>query len=433
MGTRRALSAVGSALLAGALLLGSAPTASADQTRDGQWALEAFQVEKVWKESTGKGVTVAVLDSAVKGSHPDLSRNVLPGRDMLRGGPATLETEIDHATGLASLIAGHGHGAGNKDGVIGLAPDAKILPVRIATEGDSANEAGDSGQFGDAIRYAVDEGASIINMSIGRSSITDNEKEALAYAAAKDVLVVSSAGNVPGHRINYPAREGSVVAVGAIDQAGNIWEDSSAGPEMMLTAPGHRIRMAATREPYQVVSGTSYASAYVSGAAALLRAKFPDLTAGQIVNRLAKTALLPDAVDAPNGRDKYYGFGMIRPYRALTEDIPAGPKSGPLEIPDPPKSDPNQDTAGAVAPGDNQAAEDDLTTGQMVLIGGIGVLVLGSVVVLLIVSALKKKRRNTPPPPPPGWGGPGGMPTQQPPAPPGAYQQQGPPQQPPRY
>ncbi|MBB1261240.1 S8 family serine peptidase [Streptomyces alkaliterrae] len=427
MGKTRALRAIGSAMLAGALVVGSAPTASADQIRDDQWALRAFEAEKVWKESTGQGVIVAVLDSAVNGSHPDLRENVLPGMDMLTGGPANQETRFDHGTAVASVIAAHGHGPGNNNGVVGLAPEAKILPVRIATKGDSPHLHGSEMSYAKAIRYAVDQGASVINMSIGAESIKPEEEEALAYAANKDVLVVSSSGNEG--RVNYPARMGSVVAVGAIDEAGNIWEDSSGGRQVMLSAPGDYITAAAVIEPYREFAGTSYASAYVSGAAALLRAKFPNLTAGQIVNRLTKTALLPDRIDAPDGHDSYYGYGMIRPYRALTENIPPGPRSGPLEIPKPPKSDPEQGAAGAVAPGGGDAVEDDLTSGQKAILGGVVVLFLGTLVALLVASAVKKKRRSAPAPLHPGvYGAGSGYPVSSgvPPHVPGSYQGQGP-------
>ena len=457
MGFTSAVRAVGSAALAGVLLLGTAPAASADEIRDKQWALDAFDVEKVWKESTGKGVTVAVLDDPVNGSHPDLHKNVLPGRDMVNGGPANEEQKNDHGTSMAALIAGHGHGPGSKDGVIGLAPDAKILPVGLTIPRNDYD--GEVTSFAEAMRYAVDEGVSVINMSLSGKAITKEEKQALAYASAKDVLVVASSGNV-GARMGYPARSPSVVSVGAITEAGNVWEDSNYGPELMLTAPGERIQSAAASEPYQFANGTSNAAAYVSGAAALLRAKFPDLSAGQIVNRLVKTALMPEAMG--KGHNTRYGHGMIRPYRALTEDIPAGSKQGPLKAPEatlsPEPGEPGDGKGDANNEADGNQASSDESGMSTTQLAGLGVLILAGVaivvgVVLFFVN--RGKRRNGPPPPGgwgggPGSGGPGGggpgqapppqyMPPQ-PPAPgqhhqpgPGPYQPNQPPQGPPGY
>lgn len=452
--------AVSGAALAGALLLGVAPAASADEIRDEQWALEAFDVEKVWQESTGEDVTVAVLDDAVNGDHPDLRKNVLPGKDMVNGGPANKKTNEDHGTAMAALIAGHGHGPGNKDGVVGLAPDAKILPVALTKS--PKGEGGKLTNFAEGLRYAVDEGASVINMSFGGSALTDGEEEALAYAASKDVLVVAGAGN-DGARMGYPARSPSVVGVGAITEAGNMWEDSNFGKQLMLTAPGDRIRSAAATEPYRLSSGTSNASAYVSGAAALLRAKFPDLSAGQIANRLVKTALMPESIEEK--RDLNYGYGMIRPLRALTEDIPAGSERGPLEAPDgtlPPepgepgdgKGEGNNESDNA---GSNQASDDDgMTTSQLAGIGIVGLSVVG-LIIGAIIFFKKRGNRSNDPPPPGNWGGPGGgpgygsgggqapppqyMPSQppapgqyhQPPPGSGTYPQNQPPQGPPGY
>lgn len=456
MGFTSAVRAVGSAALAGALLLGTAPAASADEIRDGQWPLKAFDVAKVWKESSGENVTVAVLDDAVNGSHPDLRKNVLPGRDMVNGGPANDEKQEDHGTNVAAAIAGHGSGPNGADGISGLAPNAKILPVGLY---DPKLKKGRYTSFAEGMRYAVDEGASVINISIGASGVTKEEEQAIAYAASNDVLIVAGSGN-DGARISDPARVPGVVAVGAITEAGNVWEDSNYGKQLMLTAPGDDISTAAASEPYQTASGTSLATAYVSGAAALLRAKFPDLSAGQIVNRLVKTALMPEAMG--KGHNTRYGHGMIRPYRALTEDIPAGSKQGPLKAPEatlsPEPGEPGDGKGDANNEADGNQASSDESGMSTTQLAGLGVLILAGVaivvgVVLFFVN--RGKRRNGPPPPGgwgggPGSGGPGGggpgqapppqyMPPQ-PPAPgqyhqpgPGPYQPNQPPQGPPGY
>ncbi|MFE3653003.1 S8 family serine peptidase [Streptomyces sp. NPDC059152] len=404
MSFTRTLRAVGGAVVAGALLFGAAPVASADEIRDAQWPLDSFKAANVWKESTGKGVTVAVIDDPVNGSHQDLTGNVLPGKNFIDGGRADHEDTNDHGTGMASIIAGHGHGPGNADGVKGLAPDAKILPIGRPEVGAGVGNTG----LSDWIRYAVDQHASIINMSIAPAFLTESDKEALAYAFKKDVLVVAGTGNDGASKVTPLAAVPGVLAVGAVANTGVVWQKSNYGPEVMLTAPGVHITSASasTSEPYRLADGTSDSTAYVSAAAALLRSKFPDLTAGQIANRLVKTAGLPPSKAGLTLPDPHYGYGFIRPLRALTQDIPAGSKNGPLKMP---QADPSATASGASSAG----ASGDQASGQkgsgikpMLLVGvGVGVLVVIGIIVLVVVRQ-KKNGRNGPPPG--GFGGPGG-------------------------
>ncbi len=240
MSFTRTLRAVGGAAVAGALLFGAAPTALADQNREDQWPLKSFDAESIWKVSTGKGVTVAVIDEAVNGSHPDLKGNVLPGKSFIDGGRGDRATTENHGTGMASLIAGHGHGAGGADGVMGLAPDAKILPIARPEVGAGTGNTA----LGDWIKYAVDHDASVVNLSIATSFLSSADKQALAYAAKKDVLVVAGAGNDGKNEISALAAAPGVVAVGAVDKAGKVWEKSNSGRQMMLSAPGVEITSA---------------------------------------------------------------------------------------------------------------------------------------------------------------------------------------------
>ncbi|MFG2192545.1 S8 family serine peptidase [Streptomyces sp. NPDC048639] len=446
----RALRVVSGVVVTGALLFGSAPVASADEIRDDQWPLKAFDAEAVWKESTGKGVKVAVLDHSVQGDHPDLKGNVLPGKKIETGGPANIELRENHGTAMAALIAGHGHGPGGADGVKGLAPDAKILPVDFF-RGDT--EYAVRNGFAEALRYAVDEGASVVNMSIDILVLTDEQKEAIAYALKKDVLLVSSAGNEGDDELDALAAYPGVVGVGAVDKYLAVWEDSDSGPQLMLTAPGVYIRSAGANKPYRLSNGTSDSAAYVSGAAALLRSKFPDLTAGQVANRLVKTAGLPKQKKGLKLPDRRYGYGFIRPYTALTADIPAGSKNGPLKMPEAPSAGANgpdgSDGKATQSGAKLKKPKSGLGTGVVVgiAVGGLAVI---AIIVVVIVVVRRGNRRNGPPPGGPGgpggWGGPGagapGFPQQQPgqyPPQPGAYQQPaapgyyppGPPQQPP--
>lgn len=325
---------------------------------------------------------------------------------------------------MASLIAGHGHGGGKSDGVMGLAPDAKILPIGRPEFGAGAGGT----DLGDWIKYAVDQGASVINMSIEPESLSDADKEALTYARQKDVLVVAGAGNDGMTELGPLASFPGVVAVGAVEKTGAIWSKSNAGSQMMLTAPGVEITSASAARsdyPYRRASGTSDSTAYVSAAAALLRSKFPDLTAGQIANRLVKTAALPKGKEGLQLPDPQYGYGFIRPYSALTQDIPAGSKNGPLKTP---KTDPTAPTSGTSG-GDQATEKEDSGLGIGAIVGiAAGVLVVVAIIVIIAVRSRKSGRNGPPPGGPGGYGGPGGPGFPQQPGPyaqqPGPYQQQ---------
>ncbi|WP_235192902.1 type VII secretion-associated serine protease mycosin [Streptomyces viridochromogenes] len=400
--------------LTGALLLTSAPIASADYIRDKQWVVNAIDFEKVWAESRGEGVTVAVVDTGVDGSHPDLVGRVLKGIDVSGNGDNAHDDSNGHGTGMASIIAGQGHGANNSSGVIGLAPEAKILPVKVA-DGDDF----DDDEWAAGVRYAVDHGASVINMSfIDTQAYPGSEgAKAIEYAQRHDVVVVAGTGNDGASGLPYPAKLPGVVAVGAIDESLNIWENSNYGEGVTLTAPGVDVVEADPSESsgYSSGTGTSDATAYVSATAALIRAKYPDLTAGQVINRLIKSAYLPDGVKKVP--DEEYGYGVIRPYASLTRDIPKGPKQGPLA-----QSSPSTSTNSGAASDDDSTSQakkkKKSSSGSVLLIAGIA----AAVVVIGIAVVVIRSRRNG------GNGGPGsggGTPpagTGYPPQPPTGYQ-----------
>ncbi|MEU9658851.1 type VII secretion-associated serine protease mycosin [Streptomyces chartreusis] len=376
--------------LTGALLLATAPVASADYVRDQQWILNAFAVKDVWAESQGQGVTVAVVDSGVDASHPDLAGQVLEGKDFTGGGNAQ-EDRLGHGTSMASIIAGHGHGEGNSSGMMGLAPKAKILPLRtLQTEKDPNHDE----TWAAAVRYAVDKGAKVINLSFsndGGKTLSDG-RAAIAYAQAHDVVVVSGSGNEGSIAVDEPAALPGVVAVGAIDEKANRWEGSNTGKGLALMAPGVKVLAADTTrsQQYSLSNGTSDATAYVSAAAALVRSKYPDLSAGQVINRLIKSATFAHhkGLKAP---DEEYGYGIVRPYSALTMDIPAGPKTNPLgQL----TSVSSQSSKGADS---STAAKKKSSSSNLVLIGGIAAVVIIGVIAFVLI----RSRRNG------GNGGPG--------------------------
>ncbi|MGW0550027.1 type VII secretion-associated serine protease mycosin [Streptomyces altiplanensis] len=386
--------------LTGALLLTSAPTASADYVRDQQWVLDVFSMKETWAESQGEGVTVAVVDTGVDASHPDLTGQVLEGKDFTGGGSAQ-EDKQGHGTGMASIIAAHGHGPGGASGMIGFAPKAKILPLRVLQEKeDNFPEE----TWAAAVRYAVDQGASVINLSFAdegsKTGITG--REAIAYAQAHDVVVVAGVGNIGGD-VGYPAALPGVVAVGAVDKNANLWEKSNTGKQVTLVAPGVEILTANKNraQGYSLSDGTSDATAYVSATAALVRAKYPDLTAGQVINRLIKSAsfLGHKGLKAP---DEGYGYGIIRPNKAVTMDIPKGPKEGPLG-----KLPQASSKAGSASAGNDdsstKAKKKSSSSSQLLVIGGIAaVVVIGGIIFAVVRSRGNRGNGG------PGPGGPSG-------------------------
>ncbi|MFG2135571.1 S8 family serine peptidase [Streptomyces sp. NPDC048650] len=373
------------AALTGALLITASGTASADQTRKDLWPLEAFGAQQLWKEATGKGVTVAVLEEGFRETHQDVKGQFLPGPDFGKDtqDEATKDLKpgeniLDHGTGMAAIIAGHGHGPGGSEGVKGLAPDAKILPVP------------EYKNTGLATRWAVDHGADVINMSYTEARSTDT-CASIHYAISKGAVVVAGVGNEAVTEKSYPVGCPGVIGVGAVDQYGNAAEFNNYNSDTDLLAPGVKIPAATGKSDssYHTENGSSGSTAYVSATAALLKEKYPDLTPGQIANRLVKTAGLPKDQKGRKLPSAHYGYGFIQPGPALRKDIPAGSKEGPLPMPKGKAS--SKLDAGASDADPPMGGKDVANAG--LLYGGIGVgalVVVAAVVALVIVGRRRK-------------------------------------------
>ncbi|MCD9879377.1 type VII secretion-associated serine protease mycosin [Streptomyces guryensis] len=313
-----------SVLLAASLALVPSTVAHADGIRAQQWALDAMHTQQAWQTTKGKGITVAVLDTGVEADHPDLVGNVLPAQDMIGFGAKQGDRAwARHGTAMAGIIAGHGHGPGNGDGVMGMAPEAKILPVRVILEdGDAARGKARSTRgnaLAEGIRWAADHGADVINLSLGDDSASAHpepaEDEAVQYALKKNVSVVASAGNGgdKGDHVSYPAAYPGVIAATAVDRFGIRASFSTRRWYATVSAPGDKIVIADPDHKYYEGWGTSAASAFVSGAVALIKAAHPGLTPAQIKQLLEDTARNPPT----GGRDDSRGFGMIDPAAAI--------------------------------------------------------------------------------------------------------------------
>jgi type VII secretion-associated serine protease mycosin len=320
------------ALAALTTLTVAVPPARADRTRDAQWHLAFLHVAEAHRITQGAGITVAVIDTGVDAGHPDLAGSVLPGKDfaIIKADVPDGRTDLGgHGTAMAGLIAAHGHGAGA--GALGIAPQAKILPVR-----DSETNDGKAQDTAAAIRWAVAQGAKVISMSFGSANDDFAEGAAIQEARRADVVLVASAGNRPDvQTVAYPAAREGVLAVGGVDRNGKHAAISVTGPQVALSAPAVDIITTTTRANggggYQTAGGTSDAAAIVAGAAALVRARYPNLTAPEVIHRLTATATDKGAP----GRDEEYGNGVLNLVAALTADVPPLPAASGQPIPDP--------------------------------------------------------------------------------------------------
>jgi serine protease len=321
----RALLAVLLTALVSVVWLGAQP-AAADTIRDQQWQLSFLHASTAWRYSTGKNVTVAVIDSGVDATHPDLIGQVLPGADFVDGSTDGRTDVVGHGTAVAAFIAGRGD---DDAGVVGLAYRAKILPIRVL---DPRNEYDSAATVAKAVRWAVDHGARVINLSLGSADTATVLSDALDYAFRQDVVVVACDGNLSndrGAQVWHPAREPGVVAVSGVVNTGTFWAGSLQGPETVLAAPATQLAAAGLDHGYWQVQGTSFGTPMVSATAALIRSRYPTLSAANVVNRLIKTA----EDEGPPGRDTEYGYGIVDPVAALTESVPAVSRNPLLTAP----------------------------------------------------------------------------------------------------
>jgi membrane-anchored mycosin MYCP len=306
------------------------------QPLPGEWWFSAWDIQtRVWPLTEGAGVTVAVLDSGVQASVPDLRGAVLPGGDTT--GAGTNGTTDDnypldgHGTAMAALIAGQGLGGGP----VGIAPAAKILTVRVGGL-RGLTMGGSPATIAAGIRYAVDHGAKVINMSLigvtmsagGCDSVL---QDGVTYALEHNVVVVASAGN-NARLLNPPMEPGScagVLAVGAVNPNLTLWPDSEQQPYVAVTAPGNEISFLGMDGRVFVDGyGTSEAAAFVSGEAALVRSRYPSMPWYQVVQRIINTAL-PEGNPVPNDS---FGYGIVRIAGALNASRYPVPANAPNPV-----------------------------------------------------------------------------------------------------
>ncbi|MGW1430948.1 type VII secretion-associated serine protease mycosin [Streptomyces sp. NPDC002431] len=288
-----------------------------------------MKAEQMWEVSTGENVTVAVIDSGVNSSNPDLVGQVRKGLDLALGSPGDERVDYEgHGTAMAGLIAGTGR-SGNGDGAFGLAPGSKILPIRLRDDAGKVNGAVGSEHFGEdvskGIRFAVDHDAKVINISQGDETGSREISEAVKYALGRGALIFAAVGNSgdKGNGLEYPAATPGVVGVGAIGKDVEKTEESQHGPQVDLSAPGEDMVHACDGKTGLCKShGTSDASAIASASAALIWSKHPDWTNNQVLRVMLNTAGKPKSGAE---RNDYVGYGAVRPRIALKAPGDPGP------------------------------------------------------------------------------------------------------------
>ena len=281
-----------------------------DPLLDQQWGLTAIGAPSVWKITRGAGVTVAVIDSG-SGPHPDLDANLDAGRTMFGSIDSVGAIDVDvagHGSHVAGIIAAV---ADNAIGGSGVAPQSRILPIRVL----DAQGSGDSKDVSKAVRFAVDSGAKVINLSLGGATESTSLTAAIQYAVDRNVLVVAAAGNgAADSPPKWPGASDLTIAVTAVDRNNSVTSFDQRGDYIDLAAPGASILSTASND-YKIQSGTSMAAAFVTGAAALLFAAQPSITAAQVRDVLQRTATDIGA----SGRDTTFGYGLINLVAAFAE------------------------------------------------------------------------------------------------------------------
>jgi serine protease len=295
-----------------------------------QWAFQETSFQTAWSSTTGTGAVVAVVDTGVQADHLDLKGQVKTGRQFLgnssdEGKKYCGSDPYGHGTHVAGIVAAK---ANNNRGVAGMAPGAKILPVRVL----DANGIGSASNVAKGIEWAADHGADVINLSLGGSSMSQAQKIAIDHARSLGVVVVAAAGN-DGNAADpdpflYPAAYAPTIAVASVSQVmpGTVGHSgfSTVAPYVDISAPGGGIKSTITfvdasghvyQRGYGTMSGTSMATPHVSAAAALIKALYPNCSPDNVA-----TALMNSAIDLGSaGVDSFFGAGLVDPSGALAQ------------------------------------------------------------------------------------------------------------------
>jgi subtilisin family serine protease len=294
------------------------------------WSLTNYHIPVHWKATRGQNVRVAVLDTGIDEAHPDLMDAIDDARDFTRSRFGPIDRN-GHGTHTAGTIGARE----NNVGVIGVAPECRLLIGKVLSD----DGAGNSATVAAGIDWACDSGAQIISLSLGSPQPDAVLLAAITRASQKGVFIIAAAGNDGrDNSVNYPARWRDTIAVGAVDENGQLAPFSSRGPEVDIAAPGENILSTWLDRGYAKLSGTSMATPFVSGVVALAVAlhrdaddiRTPLRTVNDLRDHLARTA-----IDAGTpGHDDSFGWGLVNPDSILTtDDTAAPPPTTPTPLP----------------------------------------------------------------------------------------------------
>ena len=338
-GLAAVLTMLGVTGFAPAIATAAAPAAHGNSARDQEWWLAGLHITQAWQKTEGSGITVAILGTGVDASYPGLAGSVITGPDYTGSGriPGSPYWGVQ-GTAVAGIIASHERGSG----LVGVAPAAKILSVRVTLEfndplaSDQAISRRLPQAIADGIRYAADHGARVIDLPMdpGTLGLTSKgnpaaaggsaaERAAVGYALSKGIVLVAPAGDDgqgPG-LVNYPAAYPGVIAVGAVGRTGQLASFSNRRSYPSLTAPGVGLVAATPPDGLGTISSTSTASGIVAGLAALVLSRFPQLTATQVTQALIESTA-PGAPGAalpplPDRSAAGAGYGTVDAIRAV--------------------------------------------------------------------------------------------------------------------
>ncbi len=306
---------------------GAIAVAVNDPQSPNQYSLDQMRVRSAWSFSTGGSNVIAVLDTGVQYNHPDLAGRLLPGRDFANDDTNAAD-DNGHGTWVSGIIAAN---ANDGYGMAGISWSDKVLPVKIMTREGT----GSTADLASGITWAADQGADVINMSVGGFPYSQAIQNAVNDAWNKGAVLVGAAGNNRREETFYPASYDNVVSVTATQVEDEFSNWSSWGPKVDVSAPGSSVLVTNcytctygshdTWGSHTYISGTSFAAPNVSGVIALIRARYPSYTPAQVVNRLVGTT---DDLGYP-GWDNKYGRGRVNAHRALGgTGSGGGPSSG---------------------------------------------------------------------------------------------------------
>lgn len=265
-----------------------------------QYGLTRIRAPQGWEMSTGSSsVTIAIVDTGIDLTHPDLAGKLAGGIDIVNG-DSTPQDDNGHGTHVAGIAAALSN---NGAGVAGVSWGARLMPIKVLNAAGNGTYAG----VADGIIWAADHGAQIINLSLGGSNSSQVLQDAVDYAVSQGVIIVAASGNTGSNFVLYPAHYSNVIAVAATDSSNARASFSNYGPEVDLSAPGASI-YSTVPGGYGYLNGTSMATPYVSGLAAILFGIPGNGSAAAITQQMESSALDLGL----SGWDEFYGYGLIQ-------------------------------------------------------------------------------------------------------------------------